>query len=137
MYVVYTTTKKYYDFEQNKRLRCRYELWAKVIFLPFIRYLESRWSLLTMCSLGSRPTWCGGIPKRSLSIWEIAAGFGYSGNWEGCIPLQIYKINLILCSDRIASNEDSIIFINCSITFVVFERSRSYTKHTEKVLLFI
>lgn len=41
----------------------------------------------TICSPGSMPTWCGGgMPSRSRSICEIA-GFAYSGNWEGWMPL--------------------------------------------------
>lgn len=44
---------------------------------------------LTICSLGSKPTWWGGgIPKRSLSIWDMAAGLAYMGNCEGCKPLE-------------------------------------------------
>lgn len=60
----------------------------------------------TICSPGSMPTWCGGgIPSRSRSICEIA-GFAYSGNWEGCMPLcwnkksYCYSFTKIVCDAR-------------------------------------
>lgn len=76
----------------------------------------------TICSPGSMPTWCGGgIPSRSRSICEIA-GFAYSGNWEGCMPL---------CWDKESQYYSFIyIYVMLDIPSVVFHPVRIQSRLT-------